>query len=111
VRSVPLFAQGNPLGLAPRGGRGSGRLRYGVDVALAPQDRGDGTSTPSGWGGVGNNDLLAMRLALNRDGASRADGLYPLTAAKRLQSGRLDAYLLYMLIALIAIIAVAAALA
>ena len=33
------------------------------------------------------------------------------TAAKRLQSGRLDAYLLYMLIALIAIIAVAAALA
>jgi len=52
-----------------------------------------------------------MRLALNRDGASRADGLYPLTAAKRLQSGRLDAYLLYMLIALIAIIAVATALA
>jgi hydrogenase-4 component B len=33
------------------------------------------------------------------------------TAAKRLQSGRLDAYLLYMLIALIAIIAVATALA
>jgi hydrogenase-4 component B len=33
------------------------------------------------------------------------------TAAKRLQSGRLDAYLLYMLIALVAIIAVATALA
>jgi hypothetical protein len=33
------------------------------------------------------------------------------TAAKRLQSGRLDAYLLYMLIALIAIIAVVTALA
>ena len=33
------------------------------------------------------------------------------TAAKRLQSGRLDAYLLYMLIALIAVIAVATALA
>jgi hydrogenase-4 component B len=32
------------------------------------------------------------------------------TAAKRLQSGRLDAYLLYMLIALIAVIAVATAL-
>ena len=32
-------------------------------------------------------------------------------AAKRLQSGRLDAYLLYMLIALIAIIAVVTALA
>jgi hypothetical protein len=33
------------------------------------------------------------------------------TVAKRLQSGRLDAYLLYMLIALIAVIAVATALA
>lgn len=33
------------------------------------------------------------------------------SAAKRLQSGRLDAYLLYILIALIAVIAVAAALA
>jgi NADH:ubiquinone oxidoreductase subunit 5 (subunit L)/multisubunit Na+/H+ antiporter MnhA subunit len=33
------------------------------------------------------------------------------TAAKRLQSGRLDAYLLYMLIALVAVIAVATALA
>jgi hypothetical protein len=33
------------------------------------------------------------------------------TTAKRLQSGRLDAYLLYMLIALIAVIAVATALA
>jgi hypothetical protein len=33
------------------------------------------------------------------------------TAAKRLQSGRLDAYLLYMLIALIAVIAVVTALA
>ena len=33
------------------------------------------------------------------------------TAAKRLQSGRLDAYLLYMLIALVAIIAVVTALA
>jgi hypothetical protein len=33
------------------------------------------------------------------------------TAAKRLQSGRLDAYLLYMLIALIAVIAVATAMA
>jgi len=33
------------------------------------------------------------------------------TAAKRLQSGRLDAYLLYMLIALLAIIAVVTALA
>ena len=32
-------------------------------------------------------------------------------AAKRLQSGRLDAYLLYMLLALIAVIAVATALA
>ena len=32
------------------------------------------------------------------------------TAAKRLQSGRLDAYLLYMLIALIAVIAVVTAL-
>jgi hydrogenase-4 component B len=33
------------------------------------------------------------------------------TVAERLQSGRLDAYLLYMLIALVAIIAVATALA
>jgi hydrogenase-4 component B len=33
------------------------------------------------------------------------------TMAKRLQSGRLDAYLLYMLIALIAVIAVVTALA
>jgi hydrogenase-4 component B len=33
------------------------------------------------------------------------------TVAKRLQSGRLDAYLLYMLIALIAVIAVVTALA
>ena len=33
------------------------------------------------------------------------------TAAKRLQSGRLDAYLLYMLIALVAIIAAVTALA
>ena len=33
------------------------------------------------------------------------------TAAKHLQSGRLDAYLLYMLIALIAVIAVVTALA
>jgi hypothetical protein len=33
------------------------------------------------------------------------------TIAKRLQSGRLDAYLLYMLIALIAVIAVVTALA
>ena len=33
------------------------------------------------------------------------------TAARRLQSGRLDAYLLYMLIALVAVIAVATALA
>ena len=33
------------------------------------------------------------------------------TAVKRLQSGRLDAYLLYMLIALVAVIAVATALA
>jgi hypothetical protein len=33
------------------------------------------------------------------------------TAAKRLQSGRLDAYLLYMLIALVAVIAVVTALA
>ena len=33
------------------------------------------------------------------------------TAAKRLQSGRLDAYLLYMLIALIAVIAAVTALA
>jgi hydrogenase-4 component B len=32
-------------------------------------------------------------------------------AAKRLQSGRLDAYLLYMLIALVAVTAVAAVLA
>ena len=32
-------------------------------------------------------------------------------AAKRLQSGRLDAYLLYMLIALVAVIAVVTALA
>jgi hydrogenase-4 component B len=34
-----------------------------------------------------------------------------ITAAKRLQSGRLDAYLLYMLLALIAVIAVPTALA
>ncbi len=33
------------------------------------------------------------------------------TVAKRLQSGRLDVYLLYMLIALVAVIAVATALA
>ncbi len=33
------------------------------------------------------------------------------TTAKRLQSGRLDAYLLYMLIALIAVLAVVTALA
>jgi hypothetical protein len=33
------------------------------------------------------------------------------TAAKRLQSGRLDAYLFYMLIALIGVIAMATALA
>ena len=33
------------------------------------------------------------------------------TTAKRLQSGRLDAYLLYMLIALVAVIAVVTALA
>jgi hypothetical protein len=33
------------------------------------------------------------------------------TAVKRLQSGRLDAYLLYMLIALVAVIAVVTALA
>jgi hypothetical protein len=33
------------------------------------------------------------------------------TAAKRLQSGRLDVYLLYMLIALIAVIAMVTALA
>ncbi len=33
------------------------------------------------------------------------------TAAKRLQSGRLDAYLLYMLIALVAVIAVVTAMA
>ena len=33
------------------------------------------------------------------------------TTAKRLQSGRLDAYLLYMLIALVAVIAVMTALA
>jgi hydrogenase-4 component B len=33
------------------------------------------------------------------------------TVAKRLQSGRLDAYLLYMLIALIAIVTVVTALA
>lgn len=32
------------------------------------------------------------------------------TAARRLQSGRLDAYLLYMLIALVAVIAVVTAL-
>jgi hydrogenase-4 component B len=32
------------------------------------------------------------------------------TAAKRLQSGRLDAYLLYMLVALVAIVAVVTAL-
>ena len=40
------------------------------------------------------------------------DGVPPIvTAAKRLQSGRLDAYLLYMLIALIAVIAAVTALA
>ena len=33
------------------------------------------------------------------------------TAAKRLQSGRLDAYLLYMLIALVAVVAVVTAMA
>jgi hypothetical protein len=35
----------------------------------------------------------------------------PTSTAKRLQSGRLDAYLLYMLIALIAVIATVSALA
>jgi hydrogenase-4 component B len=34
---------------------------------------------------------------------------FPLSAARRLQSGRLDAYLLYLLIALIAIVAVVTA--
>jgi hydrogenase-4 component B len=36
---------------------------------------------------------------------------FAVTYAKRLQSGRLDAYLLYMLIALVAVIAVVTALA
>jgi hydrogenase-4 component B len=42
-----------------------------------------------------------------REGAVRA----VMTATKRLQSGRLDAYLLYMFIALFAVIAVVTALA
>jgi hydrogenase-4 component B len=41
----------------------------------------------------------------------RPPGRAVVAVAKRLQSGRLDAYLLYMLIALIAIIAVVTALA
>jgi hypothetical protein len=56
--------------------------------------------------GVGNDEDLAMRLAIT----ARLFGAL-VAAAKRLQSGRLDAYLLYMLIALVAVTAVAAVLA
>ena len=64
------------------------------------------------------SDLTGQRGAAARSGrpdlfARPVLGLFLMvvTVAKRLQSGRLDAYLLYMLIALVAVIAVATALA
>ena len=56
---------------------------------------------------------LANDVARRVNSDPSVDGLLDriVSLAKRLQSGRLDAYLLYMLIALIAVIAVATALA
>lgn len=51
-----------------------------------------------------------IRLGLRRSPAARLFGAI-VAVAKRLQSGRLDVYLLYLLIALIAVIALVTAMA
>jgi formate hydrogenlyase subunit 3/multisubunit Na+/H+ antiporter MnhD subunit len=77
--------------------------------------------TPETNGAVGNGDDQAPHLLYDSDVVEVVESwLYHpaariftalVAAAKRLQSGRLDAYLLYMLIALVAVVAVVTAMA
>ena len=80
---------------------------------LAPADNGDNGPSESGGGSVPHlryvSDVGEVVESMLYRPAVRLFAKM-VTAAKRLQSGRLDAYLLYMLIALVAIVAVVTAL-
>jgi len=86
---------------------------------LEDQDRDEGSGPPDRDDDVEQEQAAHLRYASDVMEVVEAYLYRPalaafmviVTAAKRLQSGRLDAYLLYMLIALIAIIAVVTALA
>jgi NADH:ubiquinone oxidoreductase subunit 5 (subunit L)/multisubunit Na+/H+ antiporter MnhA subunit len=80
---------------------------------LGPADDGDNGSAESAGGSVPHlryvSDVGEVVESLLYRPAVRLFAML-VTAAKRLQSGRLDAYLLYMLIALVAVVAVVTAL-
>ena len=77
---------------------------------VATEDNGNGSEAPGQQHLEYSSDVIeVVGTYLYRPGRRWFE--MAVTAAKRLQSGRLDAYLLYMLIALIAIIAVVTALA
>ena len=89
------------------------------EVMLEDQDRDEGSGPPDRDDDAEREQAAHLRYASDVMEVVEAYLYRPalaafmaiVTAAKRLQSGRLDAYLLYMLIALIAIIAVVTALA
>ena len=77
---------------------------------VGSDDNGDAAETPGGPHLEYTSDVIeVVETYLYRPGRRMFGPV--VAAAKRLQSGRLDAYLLYMLIALVAIIAVVTALA
>ena len=89
------------------------------EVMLEDQDRDEGSGPPDRDDDAEQEQAAHLRYASDVMEVVEAYLYRPalaafmaiVTAAKRLQSGRLDAYLLYMLIALIAVIAVVTALA
>ena len=77
---------------------------------VAAEENGDAADTPGQPHLEYSSDVIeVVETYLYRPGRRQFDAV--VRTAKRLQSGRLDAYLLYMLIALVAIIAVVTALA
>ena len=116
-------AQGSRVALGDDRGRGGGRIhrlrvrephQAGAGERAAHQGRGRRHRRRGRRRGSGT--APAVRLRRGRSGgelAVPAPRLFAevVTAAKRLQSGRLDAYLLYMLIALVAVTAAVTALA
>jgi hydrogenase-4 component B len=89
----------------------AGVLHTRADVRpAAAEDNGNGSEVPGQPHLEYSSDVIeVVGTYLYQPGRRLFDGA--VRTAKRLQSGRLDAYLLYMLIALIAIIAVVTALA